>query len=125
MAFDLQPIDCPWTEARPGDVLCLVEHYEELVGAIRRRAAALKFTYLEVDTKSGLPSGYCAKLLGPSRGKNLGPLSLGLMLEALGLQLAVVAKNTPVPFAPRRANQARERKRIDAIGSTILREANL
>ena len=68
----LKPIKCSWTEARPGDVLFVVEHYEELIGVLRRRAAALQFSYLEVDMAS--------------------------------------AKNNPVPFAPRRANQAREPK---------------
>ena len=111
----LKPIKCSWTEARPGDVLFVVEHYEELIGVLRRRAAALQFSYLEVDMTAGFASGYTAKLLGQSRSKNFGPLSLGRMLGALGLQLAVVAKNNPVPFAPRRANQVRKPKPLAAV----------
>lgn len=115
MAFDLNPIDCPWTEAQAGDVLCLADHYEALIGALRRRKDAVGFSCLEIDDRTGLPHGYTAKLLGPSRIKNLGPLSLGLMLETLGLRLAVVVKNTPVPFAPRRENQVRKPKPLAAV----------
>jgi hypothetical protein len=107
---DLQPITTAWSEAKAGDVLAVADDYEVLLAAIRRRKDELGFSFAELDERSGLPDGYVSKLLGPSRIKNLGPLSLGLMLEILGLRLAVVAASAYAPRVRRNELQVRKHK---------------
>ena len=67
-----------------------IRNYQELHLALRERAEQLGVSRLTIDDVSGLPSGYSAKLLAPVPIKRLGPLSFGLMLQALGLKLVVV-----------------------------------
>jgi hypothetical protein len=71
--------------------LAVVHDYGELVVALRNRAEQLNISNLVLDDVSGLQSGYTSKCLtlGLKR-KTLGRLSLGVLLQALGLQLVVV-----------------------------------
>ena len=94
-----------WSRAEPGSVLATADDYGELVNALRKRKAALSLSGDEIEQRSGLPAGYIGKLLGPSRVKVLGPLSLGLMLKTLGLRIAVLAAETPRPGLPKRNQQ--------------------
>jgi hypothetical protein len=70
--------------------LATVTDYDEMIGALRARMAELGVTNETIGAIAGLAGGYVGKLLAPSRIKNLGPLSLGLMLQSLGLKLIVV-----------------------------------
>ena len=86
--------------AKPGTVLAQAGDYRELVNALRRRKAALSLTSAEIAARNGLNESYIRKLLSGS--KILGPLSLGLLLQVLGLRLAIVAAETPRPGVPKR-----------------------
>jgi len=76
--------------------LATVTDYDEMIGALRARMAELGVTNETIGAIAGLASGYVGKLLAPSRIKNLGGTSFGLMLQSLGLKLIVVedAKTT-------------------------------
>ena len=74
----------------PAAPLAVVRDYDGLRAALRARADQLQVTRLVLDDATGLPAGYCAKLLAPVPSKNLGCVSLGLLLGALGLKLLVV-----------------------------------
>ena len=74
--MDAQPIDI-------GD-------YEMLIAAVRARIVELNTTYEAVEHAAGLQSGYLAKLLGPGRRKCFGPLSLFIVLPALGWRVVAM-----------------------------------
>ncbi len=62
----------------------------ELVQALRARRDALNISHETIDSIAGLQSGYTSKLLAPKPIKNLGPMSFGSLLGALGLAVVVV-----------------------------------
>jgi hypothetical protein len=70
--------------------LATVTDYDEMIGALRARMAELGVTNETIGAIAGLAGGYVGKLLAPSRIKNLGPMSFGVMLQSLGLKLIVV-----------------------------------
>lgn len=70
--------------------IAVVREYSELVDALRARALELNVSRSEIDAVSGLQSGYAAKLLAPVPIRNIGPMSFGPLLQALGLSLIVV-----------------------------------
>jgi hypothetical protein len=45
---------------------------------------------LDLDARAGLADGHAGKLLGPAQVKRLGMISLGLVLQALGVKLIMV-----------------------------------
>jgi hypothetical protein len=63
--------------------------YDELLNIVRQHVEELDVSRETVDYASGLQSGYAAKILGPKKIKRLGSVSLPLILETLGLRLAV------------------------------------
>jgi hypothetical protein len=73
-----------------------VTDYDGMIAALRERMREIGVTNETIDALTGLQSGYVGKLLAPTRIKNLGPTSFGLMLQSLGLKLIVVedAENT-------------------------------
>ena len=69
--------------------LAIVTDYLGLVTALRQRIVELGTGLDAVDEVAGLPNGYAGKLL---RNKHsLGRLSMGPILGALGLKLAVLS----------------------------------
>jgi hypothetical protein len=62
----------------------------ELVAALRARRDELNISHELIDDIAGLQSGYTSKLLAPTPGKNLGYMSLGAIMGALGIGLVVV-----------------------------------
>lgn len=62
--------------------------YSGLRAILNTRRVRLMMTMEEVDYRSGLPSGYCAKLLCGKR--MFGDVSLPLMLGALGVKIVIV-----------------------------------
>jgi hypothetical protein len=107
MPNDLQVLDRPWTEAQAGDVLTVTDRYEDLVLALRTRAEAAGFNYLDLDHVAGLTRGHCGKIFSPTRGQNFGAISLPALLRALNLKLAVIAGEPPVPPQPKNYRQDR------------------
>jgi hypothetical protein len=82
--------------------LAVVSDYRGLIEALRARAEELEVSRRTLDEIGGLSDGQAAAILANFAG--MGPVSLGLILGALGLQLAVIED----PEAT-----ARLRRRID------------
>jgi hypothetical protein len=70
--------------------LAVVRSYDDLHRALRLRKEALEITMNCLDEAAGFTAGHASKLLAPKPLKNMGPLTLGLMLQALGVQLIMV-----------------------------------
>jgi len=68
----------------------MVSDYSELVNALRDRAIEMRISRLDIDEISGLQSGYSSKLLSLQPAKIFGPISMGPMLEVLGLRVVLV-----------------------------------
>jgi hypothetical protein len=64
--------------------------YNELISALRARAASLNLSGAEADRLSGLPDRYAQKLLGPHQIRRLGLNSLGPFLGALAVRCLIV-----------------------------------
>jgi hypothetical protein len=71
-------------------VFAEVRSWSELQVALRQRAETLDVSREVLEHLTGLQSGYCAKLLAPHPIRRLGRVSLGPMLQVLGLKLLVV-----------------------------------
>ena len=69
----------------------LVQNYAQLIEAFDARRRELGFSQLELDEFTGLPDGYSGKLIAMNR--NMGRLSFGLMIDALGLELVVRSRS--------------------------------
>ena len=70
--------------------LAEVRSYADLQKALRARAEELDISRATLDQLSGLDAGYCGKLLAPNPKRNIGFVSIGLLLGALGLKLLEV-----------------------------------
>jgi hypothetical protein len=68
--------------------LLVADDYESLRAILNERRLMCKMTMIELDQRAGLADGHAGKLLCGAR--NLGPVSLPLILGALGVQLALV-----------------------------------
>jgi len=71
----------------------LISDYGGLLEAFRERAKELEISREGIDSVAGWADGYAGKLLGGAaakRRKIIGPVSLELMLGALGLKLILV-----------------------------------
>jgi hypothetical protein len=64
--------------------------YDDLIRFVRERAVAMGMTDVMIVEFGGFTPGHVGKLLGAKRTKNLGPLTLGMMLGALGLKFAII-----------------------------------
>jgi hypothetical protein len=77
----------------PEPPLARIENYDDLVDALRARAAALNLSRETLDHVAGLERGYCSKLLTPHPQlsmRTLGKLSLGCVLGALGTEFLLI-----------------------------------
>jgi hypothetical protein len=89
-----------------------VNDYSGLVEAVRDRSEQMEISRNELDRISGLADGHVAKIVSPHPTKKFGILSLGAILQTLGLILVVVedpaardrtlARRTPFDAANRR-----------------------
>jgi hypothetical protein len=73
-----------------GKIIARVSDYGALVSALRARSAELNVRREVLDSVAGLQQGYSAKLLSPVPSKSLGRVSLGPVLQALGLAIVLV-----------------------------------
>jgi hypothetical protein len=71
-------------------VFARVNSYDELHRLVRDRASKMQASRTTLDAVTGLPDGYCGKVLSENYGKKFGKLSLFALLEVLGLTLIVV-----------------------------------
>ena len=69
--------------------LAVVNDYAGLHCALRARLAELNVSHATVENVSGLQDGYVGKLLSPTMIKSLGRVSMGPLLQSLGLVLVV------------------------------------
>ena len=68
----------------------VVHDYAGLMEALRSRVRELNTTLAAVDEVAGLQGNYTSKLLAPVPIRAIGPVSLGPLLQTLGLALVVV-----------------------------------
>jgi hypothetical protein len=80
------------TEAmtEPACQLGTCNDYRGLQNLLRERAEALNISRNTLDEIGGFAAGHSSKLLAPGLLKNLGPVTLGLMLQSLGVRLVLV-----------------------------------
>lgn len=89
--------------------LAVVREYGELIDALRARAEELNISRETLDAITGLQAGYCSKLLAPVPIRNLGPVSLGPVIQALGLAIRIIEDpEAEARFSAQRAERARE-----------------
>ena len=84
----------------------IVNDYQGLIEVCRQRAAELAISRSGIDEVSGLPNGMAGKILGDRQVKKMGPLTLGPLLQTLGLKMLIIeddaataktlARRTPV-----------------------------
>ena len=72
-------------------VAVLCRTYSEFTAALAAQRRALGLTQLEVDARAGFQDQYCGKLEIGTRG--VGRMSIETWLQALGLDLLVVARD--------------------------------
>ena len=68
----------------------IVSDYAGLLEICRQRAVELQISRSGIDDAACLADGHAGKILGPKQKKSMGPVSLGLMLEALGLKMLII-----------------------------------
>jgi hypothetical protein len=71
----------------PRRILGEVADYSSFLRAVRARVAELDITHETLDAVSGLQSGYTSKLLASPPIRRMGPLTIFLMLQSLGMTL--------------------------------------
>lgn len=74
----------------------------ELVGALRKRKDELNLSNETIDAIAGMQSGYAGKLLAPKPTRNIGYMSLGDLMGALGVCLRVVEDEAQVDLVKTR-----------------------
>jgi hypothetical protein len=82
------PQQSPQTCEQPAPVP--IRSMADFLTALRITRDERQLTHETIDEITGLPSGYCGKLLSPIPIRNLGWLSFGLVLNAFGKMLLLV-----------------------------------
>lgn len=88
--------------------LAVVTDYDTLQDALRDRADELQASRATIDDLAGLPSGYSGKLLGKAQVRGITKLTLGPLLQTLGLKLIVVEDKETTAKIRRRITPRRE-----------------
>jgi len=83
--------------------------YDELISALRARAAELNLSGQAIDTVSGLADRYAAKLLGPQQIRRLGATSFGPFFGALAVRGVLVEDKAAVAKLRSRTTPRNER----------------
>ena len=99
-----------------GKIIGRATDYDSLVALLRQRFDSLQTTFEALDHASGLHSNYSNKLLGSVPVKSLGRVSLGPILQSLGLAILVV--EDPAALA-RVRNRLTRRRRPSARSSEM------
>jgi hypothetical protein len=90
----------------------IVNDYQGLIEVCRQRAEELAISRSGIDDLGFLPNGFAGKALGRGQAKKMGPLTLGPMLQVLGLKLLIIedeaaTQRTLALRTPVQANQQR------------------
>jgi hypothetical protein len=64
--------------------------YDDMIELVRYRVEELATTHESVDAVAGIPAGYFGKVVAPQPIKSMGKLTMGPVLQTLGLALIVV-----------------------------------
>jgi len=100
-------------------VLAEFSNYDELINALRTRAAELNLYGEQIDRHSGLPERYTQKLLGPNQIRRLGVSSLGPFLGALAVRGLLIEDRAAVEKL-RRQTTPRNLSYVRAAPRTII-----
>lgn len=95
--------------------LAIGSTYDDLIRALRVRASELGMTDKIIEEIGGFTGGHVGKLLGAARTKNLGPLTLGMMLGALGLKFAIIEDEEATRRIKARFDFSEKSKRMPTI----------
>lgn len=98
-----------------------IQSYDQLRQAVARRRKALGLTQLDLDDLAGVQDGYTGKLECGAR--HFGPLSLGLILQALGVELVLQPVRHDPPQPKERSMSANE-KSTNAFGGQMQARAD-
>jgi hypothetical protein len=74
----------------PPKILAEFTDYDGMLAAVRSRVAELQVNGERFDEYAGLPKGYLSKLIGVRPSRGLGKLSLGLVMNGLGMSLLAI-----------------------------------
>lgn len=88
-----------------------IRSYGDLIEAFRARKAEIGLSNTDCDTLGGLTTGHTDKLLGPTRSKNLGPLTFDILCELFAVQFVMA----PNPEALERMEARWERRNERAV----------
>jgi hypothetical protein len=107
-------------------VIAEFSNYDELINALRIRAAELNLSGETVDAVSGLPARYTQKLLGPQQIRRLGSTSLGPFLGALAVRCLIVEDRAALErlrrqTTPRKSQYARTGMRAGSVQILLTR----
>ena len=95
--------------------------YNELITALRLRAAELNLSGEQCDLLSGLPARYSQKLLGPNQIRRLGAISLGPFLGALAVRGLLVEDSVALEKLRRQTKPRRNEYVRSAVTLVTLR----
>src|SRR5262249_48370763 len=106
--------------------------YASLTAALRTRVHDLGTTLDAVDEVAGLPARYTAKVLGVRPARSFGLISLGPILGALGVKLAVVVDEEALAkirhrLTPSRLSQKRraaQRRKLMEAAAAVAEDAH-
>ena len=90
--------------------LHFIRTYDDLHQALRARSASLKVARETLDEIAGLGNCYVNKLIGPTPIKQLGKISLGALLGAMGVMLVLVEDPDALARVGKRLKKARNAK---------------
>ncbi len=93
-------------------------NYDELQPILRARADALKISREELDRITGLPKGFCAKVLADPPLRRLGPDTIGPMLWGLAAKFIVVEDQRSLEMFTAGADKRDERYALNAVQHT-------
>jgi hypothetical protein len=94
---------------RSREIIGEFSSYAGLHAILRARALEMGISRETLDTISGMPAGYSAKLLAPRPMRTLGAMSMPALLPVLGLKLVVMEDEEKV-------QQYAERIKAAAVG---------
>lgn len=100
--------------------LAVATSYDDIIRCFRERASALGMTDKTIEEIGGFTGGHVGKLLGAARTKNLGPLTFGMMLGALGLKFAIVEDEEQTARIRKRFDPSEKSKRVPTAISIAL-----
>jgi hypothetical protein len=101
---------------RDGREIAVIKSYAELIEALRARADELEITRETIDHAAGFLGGYAGKLLARTPIRTLGRVSLGPMLQVLGMSILLIEDLSAIKKINSRITR-RLRPRSDASGA--------